>query len=97
MTPEEVGLLNKKECLLFIRGIKPFLSKKFPLEKHINFKETDDYNSKNTYDHYKKTEDRKEENQKTIIEQMEKNVVEVIELSEEDLENIELEEINGLI
>ncbi|MTL76769.1 TraM recognition domain-containing protein, partial [Turicibacter sanguinis] len=49
ITPEEVGLLKTDECLLFIRGVKPFKSKKFKLESHKRYKELADYDEKNYY------------------------------------------------
>lgn len=49
ITPEEVGLLGTDECLLFIRGVKPFKSKKFKLETHKRYKELADYSDKNYY------------------------------------------------
>ncbi|MCD7855260.1 MAG: type IV secretory system conjugative DNA transfer family protein, partial [Clostridiales bacterium] len=45
ITPAEVGLLPNDECILFIRGIRPFKSKKFKLEKHRNYRQLADYNS----------------------------------------------------
>lgn len=45
ITPAEVGLLPNDECILFIRGIRPFKSKKFKLEKHRNYHQLADYNS----------------------------------------------------
>ena len=50
ITPAEVGLLETDECLLFLRGVKPFKSKKFPIEKHKNYKLLADYDEKNRYD-----------------------------------------------
>lgn len=43
ITADEVGRLNDDECILFVRGLKPFKSKKFKLESHYNFKKTGDY------------------------------------------------------
>ena len=50
ITPSEVGLLDTKECLLFIRGVKPFKSIKFNIEKHKRYKELSDYDEKNRFD-----------------------------------------------
>lgn len=46
ITPSEVGLLKTDECLLFLRGVKPFKSKKFTLEKHKRYKLLSDYDEK---------------------------------------------------
>lgn len=50
MMPDELKLLPDSDCILFIRGIRPFRSKKFNLEKHKNFKETEDFDPINKYD-----------------------------------------------
>lgn len=49
ITPAEVGLLKSEECILTIRGIKPFKSKKYNIEKHKNYCLLLDSNSKNTF------------------------------------------------
>lgn len=49
ITSSEVGLLKTDECILSIRGIEPFLSKKYDITKHKNYKEISDYDEKNTY------------------------------------------------
>lgn len=74
ITPSEVGLLKTDECLLFIRGVKPFKSKKFDIEKHKRYKELADYSENNRYDVMK-------EKNKYIIN--EKTEIQEIELVEE--------------
>lgn len=49
ITASEVGLLRTDECILSIRGVEPFLSKKYDIKKHKNYKEISDYDEKNTY------------------------------------------------
>ena len=49
ITASEVGLLKTDECILSIRGVEPFLSKKYEIEKHKNYKEISDFDEKNTY------------------------------------------------
>ncbi len=44
ITPDEVGRLDNSECILFIRGLKPFKSKKYNLTKHKNYEKTGDSN-----------------------------------------------------
>ena len=61
ITPDEVGRLNNDECILFIRGVKPFKSKKYNLEKHPNYKKTGDYKKKYSFDIVKYNEKLKEE------------------------------------
>ena len=74
ITPAEVGLLKTDECLLFIRGVKPFKSKKFKIEKHKRYKELADYSEDNRYDVLK-------EKNKDILD--EKTEIKEIELTEE--------------
>ena len=50
ITPAEVGLLDNSECLLFIRGVKPFKSRKFDIKSHKNYKKLADFDSKNIFD-----------------------------------------------
>ena len=61
ITPDEVGRLNNDECILFIRGVKPFKSKKYNLEKHPNYKKTGDYKKEYSFDIVKYNEKLKEE------------------------------------
>jgi type IV secretion system protein VirD4 len=49
ITPDEVGLLEGTECILSIRGVRPFRSRKFIIEKHKRYKMLSDYDKKNTY------------------------------------------------
>ena len=61
MMPDELKLLPDSDCILFIRGIRPFKSKKINLEKHKNFKELEDFDKSNAYDiaEYKNKERKK--------------------------------------
>lgn len=56
ITPSEVGLLKTDECLLFIRGVKPFHSRKFDIEGHKRYKELADYDPANYFDPMQKNE-----------------------------------------
>lgn len=49
ITPDEVGLLEGNECILSIRGIRPFKSRKYIIERHKRYKQLSDYDKKNTY------------------------------------------------
>ncbi len=50
INPAEVALLKDDECILRIRGVKPFKSKKFNIKSHKNYKKLSDYNEKNAFD-----------------------------------------------
>lgn len=58
---DELKLMPDSDCILFIRGIRPFMSKKINLEKHKNFEELDDFSKENAYDisAYKEKENKK--------------------------------------
>lgn len=49
ITAAEVSLMKDDECLLFIRGVKPFKSKKFNIKSHKNYKKLSDYNKSNEF------------------------------------------------
>ena len=50
ITPDEVGRLDNNECILFIRGLRPFKSRKYDITKHKNFRKTADFNKKYLFD-----------------------------------------------
>jgi len=56
ITPDEVGRLEGTECILSLRGEKPFRSRKFEIEKHSSYKLLSDYDQANTYDPSKQAE-----------------------------------------
>ena len=50
MTTDELGVMDNENCVLFIRGLYPFFSVKYPLEKHPNYGRSGDANKKYFYD-----------------------------------------------
>ena len=50
MTTDELGVMDNDNCVLFIRGLYPFFSTKYPLEKHPNYGRSGDGNKKFMYD-----------------------------------------------
>ncbi len=42
MTPDEVRMLSNKKCILFIRGERPIIDKKYDIKKHPNINLTED-------------------------------------------------------
>lgn len=50
MTPEELSVMDNNNCVLFIRGLHPFFSEKYPLEKHPNYPYCGDGNETLMYD-----------------------------------------------
>lgn len=57
LTPDEIRILDSKKCILFVKGLKPFLSEKYDLTKHPNYKNTYDYNKKNSFVHKKEAKE----------------------------------------
>lgn len=47
---DELAVLDGGKCILQLRGVRPFLSDKYDLTQHPNYKYTSDYNKKNTFD-----------------------------------------------
>ena len=50
LSRDEIAVLDGGKCILQLRGVRPFLSDKYDLTQHPNYKLTSDYNSKNTFD-----------------------------------------------
>ena len=50
MSQDELAVLDGGKCILQLRGVRPFLSDKYDLTQHPNFKLTADYDEKNTFD-----------------------------------------------
>ena len=49
-TPDELARLPGNKCILQIRGVKPFCSEKYDIEKHPRYKYLADANPKLKYD-----------------------------------------------
>ncbi len=49
MTIDELAIMDSDNCILQLRGVRPFQSKKYDITKHINYKFLGDYNKKNNY------------------------------------------------
>lgn len=50
MTIDELSVLDGSKCVLQLRGVRPFLSNKYDITKHPNYKYLSDYDKKNTFD-----------------------------------------------
>lgn len=48
-TIDELAVLDGSKCILQLRGVRPFLSDKYDLTQHPNFKLTADYDKKNEF------------------------------------------------
>ena len=50
MSVDELAVLDGGKCILQLRGVRPFLSDKYDITKHPNYKLTADYDERNTFD-----------------------------------------------
>ncbi|MBR6485381.1 MAG: type IV secretory system conjugative DNA transfer family protein [Lachnospiraceae bacterium] len=46
---DELAVMNGNKCILQLRGVRPFLSDKYDLTAHPNYRETADYDKKNYF------------------------------------------------
>ena len=50
MSQDELAVMDGGKCILQLRGVRPFLSDKYDITKHPNFKYTADADKRNTFD-----------------------------------------------
>ena len=50
LSRDELAVLDGGKCILQLRGVRPFLSDKYDLTQHHNYKLTSDYDAKNIFD-----------------------------------------------
>jgi len=50
MSVDELAVMDGGKCLLQIRGVRPFLSRKYDITQHPNYRLLSDYNEKNAFD-----------------------------------------------
>jgi len=50
MTQDELSVMDGGKCIVQLRGVRPFLSDKYDITKHPNYKYTSDYDKKNELD-----------------------------------------------
>ena len=49
MSQDELAVMDGGHCILSLRGVRPFISKKYDITKHPNYKYLSDYDKKNTF------------------------------------------------
>lgn len=47
---DELAVMDGEKCILQLRGVRPFLSDKYDLTKHPNYRETADFDKRNYFD-----------------------------------------------
>lgn len=50
MSRDELAMMDGSKCILQLRGVRPFLSDKYDLTQHPNYKYTADFDKKLTFD-----------------------------------------------
>ena len=50
MSVDELAVLDGGKCILQLRGVRPFLSDKYDITKHPNYKLTADFDERNIFD-----------------------------------------------
>ena len=50
MSMDELSVMDGSKCILQLRGVRPFLSRKYDITKHPNYKYLSDYDPKNAFD-----------------------------------------------
>ena len=50
MSQDEIIVMDGGKCIYQLRGLRPFLSDKFDITKHKNYKLLEDYDKKNLFD-----------------------------------------------
>ena len=50
MSQDELAVMDGGKCVLQLRGVRPFLSNKYDITKHPNYKFTSDFDKRNAID-----------------------------------------------
>lgn len=69
MSQDEITVMDGSKCIFQLRGVRPFLSDKFDITKHKNYKLLEDYDKKNMFDieSYIKRRGKVKLNRETVI------------------------------
>lgn len=69
MSQDEITVMDGSKCIFQLRGVRPFLSYKFDITKHKNYKLLEDYDKKNVFDieDYIKRKGKVKLNRNTVI------------------------------
>ena len=49
MSMDELAVMNGGKCILQVRGVRPFLSDKYDITAHLNYKYLSDFNPQNAF------------------------------------------------
>ncbi|NSS96104.1 type IV secretory system conjugative DNA transfer family protein [Enterococcus faecalis] len=69
MSQDEITVMDGGKCIFQLRGVRPFLSDKFDITKHKNYKLLEDYDKKNLFDieSYMKRKGKAKLNRESVI------------------------------
>ena len=72
MSQDEITVMDGSKCIFQLRGVRPFLSDKYDITKHKNYRLLEDYDKKNLFDieSYMKRKGKAKLNRETIITRM---------------------------
>ncbi|VJI28983.1 Protein virD4 [Streptococcus pneumoniae] len=72
MSQYEITVMDGGKCIFQLRGVRPFLSDKFDITKHKNYRLLEDYDKKNLFDieSYMKRKGKAKLNKETVITRM---------------------------
>lgn len=93
MTQDEIATMDGGMCILQLRGVRPFFSKKYDITKHPRYKYLSDADKKNTFDveRYIRVQRKKKKQPSAVIAPEEPFDLYEIELSDEDADFIAAE------
>lgn len=86
MSRDELAVMDGEKCILQLRGVRPFLSNKYDITKHKQYKELADFNKNNAFDVEKYLAHRLVMSEDTEFEMYE------VTVTQEDVSAIEAEE-----
>lgn len=69
MSQDEITVMDGSKCIFQLRGVRPFLSDKFDITKHKNYRLLEDYDKKNVFniESYMKRKGKAKLNRETVI------------------------------
>ncbi|HEL0009410.1 TPA: type IV secretory system conjugative DNA transfer family protein [Streptococcus equi subsp. zooepidemicus] len=72
MSQDEITVMDGGKCIFQLRGVRPFLSDKYDITKHKNYKLLEDFDKKNVFDieSYMKRKGKAKLNRETVITRM---------------------------
>lgn len=50
MSQDEITVMDGGKCIFQLRGVRPFLSEKFDITRHPNYKMLEDFDKRNVFD-----------------------------------------------